>query len=101
VAARVPWERRAPFYFVFFCLKNCSFYFVVWRIPLLFLEEPGFSFLIKLVVYNPSYKDKLETKRKLHPNPCKNPRSFSSPMIGAIYKADHHTDKGNKIGKTP
>jgi len=25
-----------------------------------FWEEPGFSFLIKLVVYNPSYKDKLE-----------------------------------------
>ena len=25
-----------------------------------FLEEPGFSFIIKLVVYNPSYKHKFE-----------------------------------------
>ena len=71
------------------------------HISLFFLEEPGFLFIIKLVVYISSYKDKLERKRKLHPDPCKNPRSFSSPMIGAIYKADHHTDKGNKIGKTP
>ena len=47
VAARVPWERRAPFYFVFFCLKNCSFYFVVWRIPLLFFRGTGIFILNK------------------------------------------------------
>jgi len=70
-------------------------------ISIFFLRGTGIFILNKTGSLQPILQRQTWKKRKLHSDPCKNPRSSLSPTIGAIHEADHHTDEGNEVWKAP